>query len=241
MKNPEELKVQLEAGADVTALVYSSETTSPSAPATLVLAHGAGAGQRSAFLVSFARGLSGRGLDVVTFNFPYTEQQRRVPDRRPVLDACYVAAIHSVRQHLASSRAALFIGGKSMGGRIATHVAAADPELPVAGLVLLGYPLHPPGKPTERRDAHLTDIRRPMLIIQGARDTFGTPAEFEPVIDKVVPTPTLQIVEGGDHSFKIARGSKGAQDAVYETVQGAIVEWIEEVRGVGREKPPPRG
>jgi uncharacterized protein len=237
LKNPEELKIKMETGAEVTALVYSSETSS--ARATLVLAHGAGAGQRSPFIVSFARGLSGLGLDVVTFNFPYTEQQRRVPDRRPVLDGCYVAVIHSVRQHFGTARAALFIGGKSMGGRIATHVAAADPALPVAGLVLLGYPLHPPGKPTDRRDAHLGDIRRPMLIIQGSRDTFGTPPEFASLLGTLSPTPTMHIVEGGDHSFKISRGGKAAQDGVYEDLQRTIVEWIEAIRRAGREKLPP--
>ncbi len=101
-----------------------------------------------------------------------------------------------------------------MGGRIATHVAAADPDLPVAGLVLLGYPLHPPGRPTERRDAHLGDVRRPMLIVQGSRDTFGTPAEFDSLMGRLSPAPTLHVVEGGDHSFKIGRGGKAAQERV---------------------------
>jgi predicted alpha/beta-hydrolase family hydrolase len=201
LKNPEELKVEMETGAEVTALVYASEMSS--ARATLMVAHGAGAGQRSPFIVSFARGFSGLGLDVVTFNFPYTEQHRRVPDRRPVLDACYVAVIHSV-------------------------------------LVLLGYPLHPPGKPAERRDTHLGDVRRPMLIVQGSRDTFGTPAEFAPLLGKLSPPPTLHVVEGGDHSFKIARVGKGAQDALYEDLQRSVVEWIEAIRRAGREKPLPR-
>jgi len=126
-----------------------------------------------------------------------------------------------------------------MGGRIATHVAAADPALPVAGLVLLGYPLHPPGKPTERRDAHLGDVRRPMLIVQGSRDTFGTPAEFEPLMRSLSPAPTLHVVEGGDHSFKITRGGKAAQETVHGDVQRTIVEWIDEVRRAGREMPRP--
>jgi predicted alpha/beta-hydrolase family hydrolase len=235
LKNPEELHIPLGTGVEVTALVYSSEQ--PAAQASLILAHGAGAGQRSPFLVSFARALSERGLDIVTFNFPYAEQQRRVPDRRPVLDACYDAIILKTRQQLPSARDALFIGGKSMGGRIATQVAAADPALPVAGLVLLGYPLHPPGRPTERRDAHLGDVRRPMLIVQGSRDTFGTPAEFEPLMATLSPAPTLHVVESGDHSFKITRGGKAGQESVYETVQQRIVEWVEAVRRADRETP----
>jgi hypothetical protein len=238
LKNPEELTIPLPTGAGVTALVYRSDQP---AGASLILAHGAGAGQRSFFLVSFADALSARGLDIVTFNFPYTEQRRRVPDRRPVLDACYEAIILATVRHLASARAALFIGGKSMGGRIATHVAAAQPALPVAGLVLLGYPLHPPGRPTERRDAHLGDVRRPMLIIQGSRDTFGTPVEFESLMGSLSAASRLHVVDGGDHSFKISRGGQAAQDGVYEVVQGTIVEWIEDVRRGDRERPPPRG
>ena len=238
MRSPEELHIPLGTGAGITALVYYSEP-SPS-KAALILAHGAGAGQRSPFLVSFAQALSARGLDIVTFNFPYTEQHRKVPDRRPVLEACYDAVVATIRQHLTSARDALFIGGKSMGGRIATHAAAADSALPVAGLVLLGYPLHPPGKPAERRDAHLGDVRRPMLIVQGSRDTFGTPAEFQPLLKTLVPTPTLHVVETGDHSFKVSRGGKAAQDAVHDDVQRTIVEWVEEVRRAAPGTPPRR-
>ena len=126
------------------------------ADATLILAHGAGAGQPSPFIVRFARALAGLGVDIVTFNFLYTEQRRRIPDRAPQLEACYRAAVMRTRS-AEPSRATLplFVGGKSMGGRIATQVAAADPSLRVSGLVLLGYPLHPPGKPNQRRDAHL--------------------------------------------------------------------------------------
>lgn len=213
----------MEAGATVTALAYHGGRPGI---ASLILGHGAGAGQRSPFMISFAEAFAARGIDTVTFNFPYTEQKRRVPDRRPVLDACYVAVIAAVRQHLASARDALFIGGKSMGGRIATHVAAADPALPIAGLVLLGYPLHPPGRPTERRDAHLADVRRPMLIVQGSRDSFGTPVEFEPVLKHLTPAPSLHVVEGGDHSFKIPRAGKSEQDAVHTNIQSAIAKWI---------------
>ena len=147
---------------------------------TLILAHGAGAPQRHPFMVAFAHGLSERGLDVLTFNFLYTEQRRKVPDRMPQLAACYRAAIDVARAEIASARERLFIGGKSMGGRAATHVAAEDAALTLAGIVLLGYPLHPPGRPDQLRDAHLPNVGRPMLFVQGTRDTFGTPAELKP-------------------------------------------------------------
>jgi uncharacterized protein len=223
LKNPSELRVPLETGAATTALVYAADAP---APAALILAHGAGAGQRSAFMVDFARALSDLGLDVVTFNFPYTEQRRKIPDRAPVLEACYRAAIATVAAALPSARRALFIGGKSMGGRIATQVAAADPGLPIAGVVLLGYPLHPPGKPDQRRDKHLPAVGRPMLFVQGTRDAFGTPDELTPVVDGLRPPAVLHPVAQGDHSFKLPRKDPGVQGAAYAAIQQTIVAWI---------------
>jgi predicted alpha/beta-hydrolase family hydrolase len=217
--------VALETGA-VTALVYEASrdgSNKPSRPSALILAHGAGAGQQSPFMVEFARALAGHGLDVVTFNFPYTEQRRRLPDRRPVLESCYRAVISTARREVTEGRP-LFIGGKSMGGRIATQIAAADRALPVTGLVLLGYPLHPPGKPAARRDSHLPSIERPLLFVQGSRDAFGTPDELRPVIDGMAPRATLHVVEGGDHSFRVSRSRE--QAAAHDAVQRTIVEWV---------------
>lgn len=223
--HPNTLEVPVQTGAATTALVYAAAGVS-TPPAALILAHGAGAGQQSSFMVEFARALSALGLDIITFNFLYTERGRRIPDRPPVLEGCYRAVIDAVRGELESARRALFIGGKSMGGRIATQVAAADPALPVAGLVLLGYPLHPPGKPTERRDKHLPAIHRPMLFVQGSRDAFGTPDELSPVVSALQPAATLHIVQQGDHSFKLPRKDPAAQHAVHAEVQRVIEAWI---------------
>jgi len=177
-------------------------------------------------MVEFAQALAALGLDLVTFNFLYTEQRRRIPDRAPQLEACLRAVVDAVRREVPSAAAHLFIGGKSMGGRIATQVAAADPNLPVQGLVLLGYPLHPPGRPDERRDRHLPSIRRPMLIVQGGRDAFGLPAELQPILEGLTPAPTLRVVANGDHSFKLPRKNPGAQAEVYAGVQETIARWI---------------
>jgi hypothetical protein len=225
LKNPSELIVTLEAGAVTTALAYRAEGQ---APATLILGHGAGAGQLSTFMVDFARALSSLGLDVITFNFLYTEQRRRIPDRGPALEACYRRVIETARAEVESARRALFIGGKSMGGRIATQVAAADPALPLAGLVLLGYPLHPPGKPEQLRDRHLPHVRRPMLFVQGRRDAFGTPAELTPILDRLTPAPTLHVVDG-DHSFKLSKKDPAAQAALYADIQRTIANWIDTI------------
>src|SRR5258705_4169642 len=188
------IAVQVTSNETTTAFAYPA-ATGVNADATFVLAHGAGAGQQSAFITGFAQGLRDRGVDVVTFNFPYTEQRRRVPDRTEKLEACYRAAIATARDHF--DRPSVFIGGKSMGGRIATHLAAADDAdaLGIAGVVLLGYTLHPPGKPEQLRAAHLSRIHVPMLIVQGERDAFGTPDELRPVLDRLAATVTLHVVE----------------------------------------------
>ncbi len=226
---PRETVVEVSSGQRTTALLYQAQADTHR-PRTLILAHGAGAPQRHPFMVSFSQALSERGLDVMTFNFLYTEQRRKVPDRMPQLVACYRAVIGAARAHVPSARERLFIGGKSMGGRAATHVAADDKALTLAGIVLLGYPLHPPGRPDQVRDAHLPDVGRPMLFVQGSRDTFGTPSELKPILASLSPLPTLHHVEGGDHSFKVAgRDAKARQAAVYADIQDSIAEWIREV------------
>jgi predicted alpha/beta-hydrolase family hydrolase len=208
----------------VTALVYSPPERSRPV-ATLILAHGAGAPQSSAFMVDFARGLARRGCQAVTFNFPYTEQGQRLPDRAPTLEACFRDVIAAIRARADLATGPLVIGGKSMGGRIASHLAAqglAD----LAGLVALGYPLHPPGRPEQLRALHLARIRQPMLIVQGSRDAFGTPEELRPALVPLGATATLHVVEGGDHSFKVPKRGPITQEEVFERVQDEIAGWI---------------
>lgn len=236
MKKPSELTVKLATGADTTALVYPAAD----ARAALILAHGAGAGQRSTFMIAAARALATLGIDVLTFNFQYTEQRRRIPDRAPVLEACYIAVIAAALNEIESARRALFIGGKSMGGRIATQVAAANHELAIAGLVLLGYPLHPPGRPDQRRDKHLPSVDRPMLFVQGSRDAFGTPAELSSIVAALAsgaPGTTLHVVEGGDHSFKVARADASRQAAAEDDVYRTVAGWISSITPPSRVKP----
>jgi predicted alpha/beta-hydrolase family hydrolase len=223
--NAREIQIPLERDEGTTAIIYEAQAPARR-PASLVLAHGAGAGQRHPFMVGFARALSERGLDVVTFNFLYTDQGRRMPDRMPQLVACYRAVMAASREHVAGARERLFIGGKSMGGRVATHVAADDPTLSIDGIILLGYPLHPPGRPDQLRDAHLPGVKRPMLFVQGSRDAFGTPSELVPILDRLSPTPTLHVVEGGDHSFRIAGRDPTRQAALYGEIQDRIAGWI---------------
>lgn len=192
--------------------------------AALVLAHGAGAGQMSQFMVRAAEALASRGITTATFDFPYMEAGRSVPDRAPVLEGTWRNAIESARRLLPSLP--LFIGGKSMGGRMASHVAAAGVER-IAGLVFLGYPLHPPGKPTQRRDAHLPKIAEPMLFVQGSADTFGTAPEIAALLPSL-QRATLHEIAGGDHSFRVP-GGKAKQEPAFQEVMNAVAAWTESI------------
>jgi hypothetical protein len=200
--------------------------------AALVLAHGAGAGQKSAWMVQAARALAGRGVTCATFDFPYITAGRKVPDRAPVLEAHWRAMLEEARE--AFGALPLFIGGKSMGGRMASHIAAQGVD-GVKGLVFFGYPLHPPasaqklrpgkpGQPDKRRDEHLPRITLPMLFIQGSRDTFGNEAEMTTLVSGL-PRATLHLVPGGDHSFKVPGGAK-AQPAAFDSAITAAADWI---------------
>jgi len=202
--------------------VYSSDDV----VAGLVLAHGAGGGQKSRFMIDAARAFAARGISTATFDFPYMAAGRSVPDKAPVLEQSWRDAIAAARAHGAFKGVPLFIGGKSMGGRISSHVAAQHVE-GIAGLVFLGYPLHPPGRPEQRRDAHLPDIREPMLFVQGSRDLFGTADEIRALLPRLNSRAELFEVADGDHSFKVRVKITGRkQEAVFEEIFEAVARFV---------------
>ena len=214
--------VSLDGGRRTTAIRYDPVTPDPT-HARVVLAHGAGAGQQHPFIVNAARRLAAAGFEVVTFNFPYLEEKRRVPDRPAALEACFRRVVEAAREGDAASRP-LFIGGKSMGGRIATHLAAQGAS--IAGVFALGYPLHPPGKPQQLRSAHLPDITVPVLIVQGERDPFGTPSELAPAVAAMQAPVTLEVAVGGDHSLGRPRQPASDRD---DWLAAVIAAWIRRV------------
>jgi predicted alpha/beta-hydrolase family hydrolase len=190
------------------------------ATAILVLAHGAGAGQKHPFMVATAKGLASRGITVVTFDFPYMRERRHVPDKAPVLEAAFRDVIDATRKW--SGATEVFIGGKSMGGRMATHLGAQDLD-GLLGIIALGYPVHPPGRPDKPRTEHLPSIRVPVLIVQGERDSFGTPDELKPVIATMKANVTLHVVAGGDHSLAV-RGKQ--KDEAFQDVLETVANWM---------------
>ena len=219
-----EFKVQVTKAESVSALLYPAAKPDR-AKVTIVLGHGAGANQLSSFMRLFATGLAERGLDVVTFNFLYMEQGRKIPDPAPRLEACYRAVIDAAVKHKKLSGNRLIIGGKSMGGRIASQVAAQNGEH-IDGLVFLGYPLHPPGRPEKLRSEYLPKISAPILFVQGARDAFGTKEEIAAIIKKLKLPATLHPIEGGDHSLKVPKTAAISQEDVYTEAMDAITDWV---------------
>lgn len=219
-----DFKIQVTDAESVTARLYAAAKTKRNR-VSLILGHGAGANQLSRFMRLFAAGLAERGLDVVTFNFLYTEQSRKIPDPAPRLESCYRAVIDAVVKHKKLKGNRLVIGGKSMGGRIASQVAASQPD-DIDGLVFLGYPLHPPGRPDKLRSEHLPKIKVPMLFVQGSRDAFGTKKEIETITKKLKLPAELYSIEGGDHSLKVPKTTGVAQPDVYNAVMDRIMEWL---------------
>jgi hypothetical protein len=189
----------------------------------VVLGPGAGSDREHPPLVALADAIAASGRRAVLYNFPYKDAGRGLPDKAPVLEAATRAVAGHVREVLGASRVVL--GGRSMGGRIASQVVAGG--LPADGLVFLGYPLHPPKKPEALRDRHLPLIDAPMLFVQGTRDAFARPDLLAAVLEKLGPRAWVHRIEDGDHSFAVRKKQTGrtAQD-VREEIHGVVLAWL---------------
>jgi predicted alpha/beta-hydrolase family hydrolase len=212
---------------------YYEANPAASLDALFVFAHGAGAGQHHQFMTSYAKGLAERGINVVTFNFPYLEQKRRTPDRAPALEESFRQWIRRADDDSRVKASKLFIGGKSMGGRIATHLGSAldkwGDTKKLSGIISFGYPLSPPrSRRTGDRVTHLKTLTVPTLIVQGTRDPFGGPDEVKEAVFEGDAKPPIEIlpVEGGDHSFAVLKSSGRDQNAVHEEILDAVAGWI---------------
>ncbi len=202
MPIPEErFTVQVPDRGDVSA-AYARPTD---AVASIVVAHGAGAGMDHPFMVGFTRAINEEGVAALRFNFPYLERGSRSPDRAPVAIEAW-RAVFAAAVARSPRGEAVWAGGKSFGGRMASMAVAEG--MAAAGLIFLGYPLHPPGKPERVRDEHLYDIHVPMLFLEGTADPFATPPVLEPVLAKLGSRATLHPVEGGGHSFEVRGGPR---------------------------------
>lgn len=192
--------------------------------ATLIFAHGAGAPRTHPFILELTKKIAARGVDVFAFNFLYAEAGKKLPDKTELLETTWRAAIAKVRAMSGLASAPLFIGGKSMGGRMATRIANRDSDLSVKGVICVGYPLHPPGKPDSKR-AEILDVELPLLAIQGTRDELGTSAQLKR-FTKSKSNIRVHAIEGGDHSLAVPKAAK--RDSLAEAAD-AIASFIHEV------------
>jgi predicted alpha/beta-hydrolase family hydrolase len=189
----------------------------------VLLAHGAGADMNASTLTTVADALAAAEIPSLRFNFPYKAAGRRAPDRPPVLEAALREAVSELASRAKVPPERVVLGGRSMGGRIGSIVAADDGAL---GLVLLGYPLHPPGRPAQLRIEHFPRLRMPALFVSGTRDAFGSPEELRRETKKVKGRVSFHWVESGDHGFKPLKSSGLSVDAVLADVAAAVVDFV---------------
>ena len=212
-------RIPVPAAGEVSALLLRPAPCS----ALYVLAHGAGAGMRHAFMEAIAQRLAARGIGTLRYQFPYTEKGGRRIDPEPVLLATVRTAVAAGRA--AAAGAPLIAGGKSMGGRMTSRAAAAEPLAGVSGLVLLGFPLHPAGMPGTSRADHLAKVDLPMLFLQGTRDALADLTLLRPVLEGLGARATLHVVEDADHSFHVRKKSGGTDEQVLDGLAAAVDAW----------------
>jgi len=213
------IAVSVDGQGNVSALLLAP----PDASACYVFAHGAGAGMAHSFMASLADALAGRRIATLRFNFPAMERGSRRPDAPPVAHAAVRAAVAEARRRLPALP--LLAGGKSFGGRMSSQAQALAPLDAVRGLVFVGFPLHPAGKPGAERAQHLRDVACPMLFLQGTRDDLADLALLRAAIAPLGSRATLRVFDDADHAFHV-RASSGQNDSqVREALADAIAEW----------------
>jgi len=218
-----QLDIEVEPGLQVSALLHT-----PAQPvACYVFAHGAGAGMTHAFMEAVARGLSDRGIASLRYQFPYMERGSKRPDAPPLAHATVRAAVAEAALRLPGLP--LFAGGKSFGGRMTSQAQAQSPLPHVRGLIFVGFPLHPAGKPSDDRAAHLSGIAVPMLFLQGTRDELAQLELLRPMVARLGSRATLHVFEYADHSFHVPVRSGRTDAQVMDELLDGATAWIRDV------------
>ncbi len=228
----ESRKVELEDGQTVSSVWAFPREDRTGRGRAVLIAHGAGSDMNHAFIKYFQEGICQSGLLAVRFNFLYKERRRKAPDPAPRLEACFRSVVQAVRRdpYFSGSKPGtakepgLVIGGKSMGGRIASHLAAQGEALD--GLFLLGYPLHPPHRPGQPRTAHLSSIAAPTLFIQGDRDSLCDLGLLKNALQSFQAPVRLHVIPGGDHSFKPSKASPLSEREALGQALDVLLEWL---------------
>lgn len=197
----------------------------PGRGTAVILSHGAANNKENPLLVTVGRTLAEAGVLTLSFNFPYADKGKRSPDGQKRLEATWLAVMDWIGTDPRCRPDRLVAAGKSMGGRVASQLAAAQ-RLDVAGLIFLGYPLHAPGRKDKLRDAHLPAIGRPMLYISGTRDSFCDLTLLKPILNRLSPTPHLVTIADASHSFDLPKARVHEQAGCYTEIAGHCLRWL---------------
>ncbi|MFI4970364.1 MAG: alpha/beta family hydrolase [Lysobacterales bacterium] len=219
MSKPKSLTINVDAEQRVSGLLQAPAD----ARACYVLAHGAGAGMAHPFMAAVAQGLAARGIATLRYQFPYMERGSKRPDTPKLAHATVRAAVVEAAQQLPGMP--LFAGGKSFGGRMTSQAQASAPLSGVRGLIFLGFPLHPAGKPSDERGAHLFGVQVPMLFLQGTRDELAKPGLLQPLVERLGTRATLHVVANADHSFHVPVRSGRTDAQVMDELLDAVATW----------------
>jgi predicted alpha/beta-hydrolase family hydrolase len=220
LATPKTLSITLDGGQRVSALL----NIPPDARACCILAHGAGAGMTHPFMAAIASGLAERGIAALRYQFPYMEQGSKRPDSPKVAHATVRAAVLEAAR--LPPALPLIAAGKSFGGRMTSQAQAASPLPGVRALVFLGFPLHPPGKPSHDRARHLFDVHIPMLFLQGTRDEFAQLDLLQPLCQSLGPRATLKLFPDANHSFHVPARTGRKDSEIITDLLDTIAAWI---------------
>jgi len=220
---PTPLSIEVKPGLRVSALLQLP----PNARACFVFGHGAGAGMTHAFMADLANSLEARQIGTLRYNFPYMESGSKRTDPPALCHATVLAVVDEARKQAPGMT--LIAGGKSFGGRMTSQAQAAKPLPDVRGLAFVGFPLHPAKKPSTERAKHLSDVKIPMLFLQGTRDDLADLTLLEPIVEKLGATATMKRIEGADHSFHVLARSGRKDREVMEELADTIASWAEKL------------
>lgn len=193
----------------------------------LTLAHGAGAPMTHPFMQNLSESLASENVATFRYNFPYMEESRHVPDRPPILTATVAAAVQAAQKALPNLPT--FAGGKSMGARMSSQAAAQNLLPNVRGLIFFGFPLHPPNRPDTKRATHLSEVRIPMLFLQGTRDTLADLSLLRPIVKNLSKLATLHIIDTADHSFHVLKSAKKSDAEILQELAATTAAWMQTI------------
>ena len=219
------VRIPLEAGMSVSGILSTPDDFKKTKGSGVIIAHGAGKDMNHPLLVFFAEGLARFGFLSMRFNFPYKEKGKKAPDPQNKLERTWMSALAYFQKESDLSSDRIFAAGKSMGGRIASQLVA-EGRLPVGGLILLGYPLHPPGRKEKLRDAHLPDIEIPMLYFAGTRDSLCDLELLKSVLKRLKAPIHLEVIDGGDHSFHLPKSRGASEQEVNQLILDRTINWL---------------